>query len=189
MFDKATTDRGWESNHQRLKKGQLDDDDRWRLRDWDNHPNDPGWEDGTYSSCHAEFRSKVHDGDIVFDTVYSGRSVGSNPIIRSAFVVEDASDGELSFDEFVFLDGDPSEGVQARIPRGHRSLDRAQVEEYLQQIEARDAYTQYSVGSRPESISGELWERMLEKAGTGSTCSSCTRRRFHRNRGTDSGCD
>jgi hypothetical protein len=189
MFSKETVDRGWESNHQRLKKGQLDDDDRWRLRDWDAHPNDPGWEDGTYSSCHADFRSKVRAGEIVFDTVYSRCAVGETPIIRSAFVVNDVSDGELSFDEFVFLDGDPSDGVRSRIPRGHRSLDRAQVESYLQQIKAREAYTRYSIGSRPKSIPGELWEKMLEKAGTVSTCSSCTSRRSRGNRGSDSGCD
>jgi hypothetical protein len=64
----------------------------------------------------------------------------------------DASDSVLSFDEFVLLDGDPSDGVRAEIPRGHRSLDRTQVEEYLHQIKARDVYTRYSSGTKPESI-------------------------------------
>lgn len=189
MFNKETIDCGWESNHQRLKKEQLDDDDRWRLRDWDAHPNDPGWEEGTFSSCHAGFRSKVGDGEIVFDTVYSGRAVGSTPIIRSAFVVEDASDGVLSFDEFVFLDGDPDDGVRARIPRGYSSLDRSQVEEYLQQIKARDAYTRYSIGSKPESIPEELWETMLKKAGTASTCPSCPSQGPCDDHDSDGGCD
>jgi hypothetical protein len=172
MFNKKAIRRGWESNHQRLKKHQSNDDDRWRLRDWDAHPNDPGWEVGTYDSCHAEFRSKVQDGDVIFDTVYVGRAVGSAPIIRSAFVVDDASNGVLSFDEFVFLDGDASNGVQARMPRGHCSLDRTQAEEYLHQIDARDAYTQYCVGSKPKSVPTELWDKMLEKAGTASVCRS-----------------
>ena len=189
MFEKETINRGWESNHQRLKKDQLNNENRWRLRDWDAHPNDPGWEDGTYSSCHAEFRSKVRDGEIVFDTVYPGRAVGSSPIIRSAFIIADASDSVLSFDEFVFLDGDPNDGVRAEIPRGHRSLDRAQVEEYLQQIKARDAYTRYSIGNKPESIPEKLWKRMLEKAGTKPTCSSCTSQESWGSRGSDSDCD
>lgn len=109
--------------------------------------------------------------------VYSGHAVGSSPIIRSAFVVEDTSNGVVSFDEFVFLDGDPDEGVQARIPRGHTSLDRSHVKGFLQQIEARDAYTRYSIGSKPESIPGKLWETMLEKASTASTCPSCLSQR------------
>lgn len=189
MFDKQCISRGWESNHQRLKKHQLGDDDRWRLRDWDDHPNDPGWEDGTYSTCHVEFRAKVQSGDIVFDTVYPKNPVRTNPIIRSAFVVKDASDGVLSFDEFIFLDGKSSDGVRARMARGHNSLDRVQVQDYLQQIKARDTYTRYSIGSKPESISEELWKQMLEKAGTNSTCPSCHNRGSHNNCNSDRGCN
>lgn len=173
MFDNQTINGGWEASHQRLKKAQLDDDDRWRLRDWDNHPADPGWEDGTYSTCHPTFRTKVQSGDIVFDTVSPGDPTKTDPIIRSAFVVEDTSDGVLSFEEFIFFDGEADAGVCAQMSRGHKRLDASQVEEYLQQLEEQDEYTCYSVGSEPKSIRTELWERMLEKAGTCSTCSSC----------------
>ena len=189
MFGEKTIRRGWESNHQRLKKHQSKEDDRWRLRDWDAHPNDPGWEVGTYDSCHAEFRAKVQDGDVIFDTVYTGCAVGTIPIIRSGFVVNDASDGVLSFDEFVFLDGDPSDGIRARISRGHRSLNRTQIEEYLHQIDARDAYTRYSAGSKPKSVPTELWDKMLEKAGTKSACRSRGNQGTCGDSDSDSGCD
>lgn len=173
MSSKQKVARGWESVHQRLKKDQLGDDDRWRLRDWDMHPNDPGWENGKYSTCHREFRTKVRSGEVIFDTVYPGRPAGDDPIIRSAFIVEDTSDDVLSFSEFVFLDGDPNDGVRASMSRGHKRLDRAQVEEYMQQIETREAYTRYSCGSKPESIPQKLWKKMLEKAGTDSNCPTC----------------
>jgi hypothetical protein len=189
MFAQQDINRGWESNHQRLKKSQLSDDDRWRLRDWDSHPNDPGWEEGTYSSCHAEFRAKVRDGDIVFDTVYPGHPARTDPIIRSAFIIKGASDNVLSFDEFVFLDGNARNGVQARIPRGHKSLTREEIEGYLTQIEARDAYNRYSTGTRPESIPGDLWERMLKSVGTDSTCPSCSNREPCDKMDGDGGCD
>ncbi len=189
MLARQEIDRGWESNHQRLKKDQLADDDRWRLRDWDSHPNDPGWEVGTYSLCHMELRAKVREGDIVFDTVYPGQSARTDPIIRSVFVVKDTSDHVLSFDEFVFLDGKASDGVQACVPRGHQSLTQEKVEEYLAQVEARDAYNRYSTGSRPESIPEHLWERMLEKAGTSITCPSCGDRNSRNSHDSDRGCD
>lgn len=165
---------GWESVHQRLKKEQGGDDDRWRLRDWDDHPNDPGWENGTYTHCHGELRAKVRSGEIVFDTVYPDRPAGDSPIIRSAFVVEDATDHELSFSGFIFLDGDSSEGVRASKARGHKRLNKDQIVEYMQQIRAREAYTRYSIGNKPESISQELWQKMLDKAGSDSDCSSCS---------------
>jgi len=166
-------DHGWESVHQRLKKHQLRDAERWRLRDWDNHPNDPGWEDGTYSTCHGKLRTKVQSGDVVFDTVYPESPVGATPIIRSAFVVGDASNGVLSFSEFMFFDGEPAAGVQARMSRGHKSLGRGQVEDYMEQIEAHDAYACYPAGSKPKSIPQELWDKMLSKAGERSNCSPC----------------
>lgn len=189
MFKNQRIHRGWESNHQRLKEYQLGDNDRWRLRDWDNHPNDPGWENGTYSTCHAKFRTKVQSGDIVFDTVCPGNPTKTDPIIRSVFIVKDTSNGVLSFDEYMFLDGGPEDGVQAHMPRGHRPLDKAQVQDYLQQIEARDAYSRYSTGSKPESIPKELWKKMLERAGTNSICSSCISRKPRDNCGSDGGCD
>lgn len=172
VIDSREVSEGWESNHQRLKSGDVADNIKWRLRDWDAHPNDPGWENGAYTACHVQFRNKVQAGDVVFDTVYPGSPIGADPVIRSAFVVDDASDGQLTFSEFVFLNGDADKGVRASSPRGHESLTPEDVETYLQQLDANDGYECYDSGERPDSIPEELWNRMLEKAGTGS--SSCT---------------
>jgi hypothetical protein len=79
----------------------------------------------------------------------------------------------LSFEEFVFLDGELNEGVQAHTSRGHRSLDTNQVEEYLQQIEVRESYAQYSAGSKPNSIPEKFWRKMLENAENKSSYSTC----------------
>lgn len=189
MLSEQTASTGWESVHQRLKEHQSGDEDKWRLRDWDDHPNDPGWEIGTYSSCHGELREKARTGDIIFDTVYPGRPVDTTPIIRSVFVVEDISDNELSFSEFIFLDGEPNDGVRARMSRGHKRLDKTQVEEYVQQIEAREAYTRYSSGSKPDSIPQELWEKMLEKAKTDSNCPTCENQQANSCSNTRDDCD
>lgn len=173
MSSERQISQGWESVHQRLKKGQLESDERWRLRDWDSHPNDPGWENGTYSECHAELRSKVQRGDIVFDTVYVGRPTGDSPVIRSAFVVDDASDQVLSFSHYWFFDGEPIKGIRANMSRGHKRLDEAQAEEYMRQIEDSSAYTRYRSGEKPESVSQELWEDMINRAESDSGCPTC----------------
>lgn len=110
---------------------------------------------------------------MVFDTVYPGSPVGANPVIRSAFIVEDASSSELSFSEFWFLDGEPSDGIPARMSRGEKHLYGDQVEDYRTQTEASDAYSHYTAGSKPESIPQELWDKMLEKAGQEPDCSPC----------------
>lgn len=164
---------GWESVHQRLKKSQSGSAERWRLRDWDRHPNDPGWENGTYTSCHAKLRTDAKSGEVIFDTVYTGRPAGASPIIRSAFVVEDGLNRKLSFSGFWFLDGNGSDGVSAKMSRGEKRLDEGQVENYMAQIEASSAYSYYSTGSKPESIPQELWDEMVSKAGGGSDCSPC----------------
>lgn len=168
----ATT--GWEAVHQRLKGFQSESAERWRLRDWDSHPDDPGWEGGTYCSCHAKLRTEAENGDVVFDTVYPGSPVGETPIIRSVFVVEDVSNCEILFSEFLFLDGEPSQGVRAQMSRGEKYLGRDQVEDYMAQIEANDAYSHYSIGSKPESIPQKLWDKMLERASGRSDCSQCS---------------
>jgi hypothetical protein len=171
-LDTADTERGWESVHQSAKKGQCGDDERWKLRDWDKHPKDPGWESGSYTCCHSGFRAKAQTGDIVFDTVYPKSWADGSPIIRSAFVVESAEEGELSFSEFLFLDGEAADGVRAQMPRNYKSLDRADVENYLRQMEDSGAYTRYNAGEKPESIGEDMWEKMISEAGRAPACSS-----------------
>ena len=172
MFSPESVDGGWESVHQRPHKGELAQEDRWRYRRWSKHPNDPGWETGTYRSCHDALRKKVQPGDIVLDTVYPQGIIGNKPIVRSAFVVDDISNDVLHFDSFVFLDGNRDEGIRGKDTKGSSSLEQKEIREYISKLEASEAYNQYSSSDQPSSMSNALWERMLKEAGTHSSCSS-----------------
>jgi hypothetical protein len=174
MIDGSAYTGGWETGHQRLKQYQVDIDDNWRLRDWDNHPSDPGWEVGRYTECHDDLRKKIQANEIVFDTVLPGRVGSSRPIIRSAFLIEQVADNELEFSQFVFLNGDANQGVEADIIRGYKSLSREEIAGYLQQMKDSEAYSVYDCGERPDSIRPELWEKMLSEAGRGDGSRGCS---------------
>lgn len=183
---KGTT--GWEVNHQRSKDDDIDSKNKWRLRDWNDHPNDPGWEEGTYSECHDDLRSDVQEGDIIFDTVYYDDPSRTSPIIRSVFVVKDVSDDILYFDDFIFLDGNINDGIQASC-RNYKELTNQKLEYYLNEIEARTNYNQYSVGDKPESIPTELWQKMLEETNGKSTCVGNSSSTLPNNSRGGDGCD
>jgi hypothetical protein len=163
MLDKYN--RAFEVNHQRQHGGN------WRIRRIEEHPNDPGWEKGTYCYCHDSFRRKANAGDLMFDTVYPEGCIDNDPIVRSVIPIKKVSGLNLSFSEFLFLDGPTSEGV-AGTTRNYKQLDREEAEAYLEAIESAGEYGHYDVGDRPASITSDEWEQMLAAAGTDQTCSS-----------------
>lgn len=165
--------RGWAVVHQRGKDDQYCAPDAWRLRDLANHPNDPGWEEGVYDSCKEDVRLKAAEGDIVFDIVCIGDAINGTRVIRSVFVVTRAENRELSFDSFTFLDGEPRDAVEVNFPRNHKAIDSEEVEDYMTQIEATGAYTEYDIGTEPKSVSTEDWEMMVDSADRCDSKSSC----------------
>ena len=159
--------RAFEVNHQRQHGGN------WRIRRMEEHPNDPGWENGSYCYCHDSFRKKAQTGDLMFDTVYPNGCIGQNPIIRSVIPIEEVSGLDLSFSEFLFLNQPASEGVSGTT-RNYKLLDHEEAEAYLEAIKSGDEYKRYDVGDRPNSITADEWEDMLKAAGTTTSCSSDT---------------
>lgn len=154
----------WSVVHQRLKDSP-DADIRWRVRNWHDHPSDPGWERGQYNDCHVDFRNDASEGDLVFDVVFPrGSNVKNAPrVIRSALRINGKHDGVLTFDSFYFLDGDRKEGIEPIVWRNYREVDARQATEWMDVIDSSDAYNEYQVGERPESIPEEYWATMLDK--------------------------
>lgn len=163
----------WSVVHQRNK--DVDDENiKWRLREWNEHPLDPGWERGEFSICHKSFRGKATEGDLVFDVIYPNGSVGDPPrIIRSACRIASKEENILKFDSFHFLDGDWEEGLSAEIRRDHKELDQDKAEKWINSIRNSSSYNEYPIGEKPQSIPEKYWKKMLEKTPGVNDCHTC----------------
>ena len=173
MHNLQTEAAGWETVHQRSKDRGFDRSVRVLLRDMVKHPNDPGWENGRYRSCHDELRNNVSPGEVIIDTVYPKGATQAPPMIRSAFIVGEVDDGEILFNRFAFLTGEIDKAVSCSQPRNFASLNQMEVGSYLRQMEASGAYQVYLIGDRPKSIPEDAWNYMCEQAKPKSDFSSC----------------
>lgn len=133
----------------------------WRLRDMINHPRDPSWETGRYSTCHELFRlnPKLQTNTMVFDLV---RQKGKKfPVIRSAFLIEKLVNGVLYFDSFYFSDGEPLETPHNLFRTSYgKKLTRKESITILTKM-MNNSYKKYDVGAKPKSIGEEDWRRMV----------------------------
>ena len=77
----------------------------WRDRHPD-HPNDPGWERGTYSECHKQVRRAINEGEWLLDAVHLGRGSRSFVAVRSMFLVSSKVGDILQFDRYWFARDD-----------------------------------------------------------------------------------
>ena len=135
----------------------------WRLRCLEEHPLDPGWEVGTYSSCHPKYRYKHKPGDYIFDVV----TKDGKAVIRSAFKISDVQ-GEgkgtvLLFDEYYFADKEPyklpGDRIQYRAMYLDTYLNKFSMKSPITYIQ--NNYGHYQKGEKPISVSHESWEKML----------------------------
>lgn len=140
----------------------------WRLRDLENHPLDPGWEEGCYVCCHPKIRSLTKEGTRIIDVVVSDKG---KPIIRSAFEVTKTEETKhlqaLYFDEFHFADGEPIELPEPYIQYRQMTM-RTFAKKYPNEPQVWEriegTYTKYKKGVKPKSIDLESWTRMKEIA-------------------------
>lgn len=134
----------------------------------EEHPLDPGWEEGSYVCCHKNIRRLTEIGTRIIDVVTNEKR---KPIVRSAFLVSRAEgtgySRELFFDEFYFASDDPIELPGLYIQYRQMKM-QAFVRNYpdepplWERIER--TYTKYKKGVRPESIDLESWTKMKEIA-------------------------
>lgn len=158
----------------KLPKAQRDASqtaDLWRIKNWADHPLDPGWDDGRYCLCHPAFRnSRVREeGEVVIDCVNDGMATKHGYIVRSCFVIVriespcpfEPLGQDLRFDSYLFSDGSPLRLRLDRIgPRGVR-LDPAIVDA----LRSSPTYNEYSVSleSSPRSIARRDWLTMTKE--------------------------
>ena len=132
----------------------------WRLRNEDEHPVDPGWEDGVYSDCHPKIRPGITAGTWVMDVVPRLEGDGSRRgVIRSAFeIASNGKDSILAFDCFYFADSAPVELPGPYIQYRAMMIPQEKLKLLLDGIQ--QSYTRYEKGHRPRSILPGDWSRI-----------------------------
>jgi len=136
----------------------------WRLRCLKKHPLDPGWEVGTYTSCHPKYRHKHEPGDFIFDVV----TKDDKAVIRSAFRLSDVQGkGKktvLLFDDYYFADEEPfvllGDRIQYRNMYLKTYMQKFSMESPLEFI--KNNYGHYKKGEKPISISQESWDKLIQ---------------------------
>ena len=132
------------------------------------HPLDPGWENGSYYKCHEKFRAKADIGTGVLDVVIKD----GKPAVRSAFVIRGAKGVGYSrilyFDDFYFADGEPIELPDPRARIQYRCMKLGNWEKKYDLSSPWDRvveqYTSYKKGQKPASIDLEPWNNMIAEA-------------------------
>lgn len=144
--------------------------DKWRVRNWKNHPIDPGWEDGRYCICHPRFRSSHtrYEGELVVDVVNDGNINTLGYLVRSYFQIRAIEQCKLSktgekdllFDEYYFCDRNPGLYLEIHTAPLGTTLSQSQLDQLL----THKSYQKYYVSdhSRPVSIAAHDWDRMTQ---------------------------
>jgi len=140
------------------------DPQNWRLRNFEEHPFDPGWEVGTYSYCHERIRALTDPKAKIIDVVVKD----GKAVVRSAFVVERTQGSGpkrvLHFDHFYFADGDPMElpgpYIQYRCMKLETFLGKYDLKNLWRKI---TKYADYKKGQKPRSIDSQSWKAMIEE--------------------------
>lgn len=140
----------------------------WRLRNWNDHPLDPGWEEGRYCRCHRAFRnaSTRQAGEFVVDCVRDEETNKSGYAIRSYFQISEieacreTTGKDLRFASYYFCDGKPSRLRRAIRPRGLRLTPSE-----WHRLKANPSYKEYgcSTSTRPHSVDKADWKLSVSK--------------------------
>jgi hypothetical protein len=141
-------------------------DRMWLVKNFLEHPSDPGWEDGTYCLCHLTFRNRADKGLLVADTV----NVRGDHRVRSAFYVREKRacpvwrGTDLLFDKYYFTKGEPF-SVTVRFTRATANYGQAlNGDELLSALTNEVRYGSYEIGTKPDILSQEAWDEMSTRA-------------------------
>lgn len=149
------------------KRG-ISTDEPWRLKNWEGHPLDPGWEDGIYCLCHKRFRNSRQraSGEIVVDCVNPDGASKEGYIVRSFFEITGGpvecpfkgSGQDLLFNSYFFADREPYRLHCGTIGHNWKALTASSLAELLD----HPSYNRYRVSFNkgPLSIAGRDWELM-----------------------------
>lgn len=137
----------------------------WLVRNYLEHPADPGWEAGIYCQCHRAFRQKVRQDDLVVDTV----NVRGSHRVRSAFYVKEKRDcpvvegPDLLFSEYYFVRSTPYI-ISSRFNRAE--ANNGKVIDTKSLLKALNEPTRYELlreGQKPELLPETCWEILARK--------------------------
>ena len=140
----------------------------WRVKNWIDHPRDPGWDDGRYCDCHPGLRNsrKRGKGETVADCVNDGTRKGY--VVRSYFMIEalepcrlpGGKGQDLLFTCYYFCDGTSPYRLNRRI---HRRWGYYLTEKEFAELKQHPSYRRYQVlvGMGPKSIDEEDWLKMV----------------------------
>ena len=135
--------------------------DLWRVKNWVQHPRDPGWDDGRYCKCHWQFRNAAArmTGEVVVDCVNDRK--GKGYAVRSFFTVSKIAPcvhgKTLMFTDYYFCDREPYRLRRKIGPLGRRLTDAE-----LDALRRHASYRRYqaSTSNGPKSIAREDWSAM-----------------------------
>ncbi len=153
--------------------------DLWRVKNWEHHPVDPGWEDGRYCLCHRAFRNSAtrREGEIIVDCVNDRRVDELGYPIRSYFEIHHLDSCKFSkrggtdlvFHSYYFCDGESPFRLKVKVGPSGIYLTPEQLSGLMTHL----SYHRYDVNPErgPRSIALEDWQNMLmsksnEKART-----------------------
>lgn len=151
------------------KRKEVKTEPLWLVKNWAEHPIDPGWDDGLYCICHADFRnaSTRQKGEIVVDCVNDGNASSEGYVVRSYFKITDIQPCKLKrgkdllFTSYYFCDGEPFRLKRKKIGRYGVYLSPHE----WQKLKSNSSYNEYVCSStvHPHSIRKEDWIKMIEE--------------------------
>ncbi len=141
----------------------------WRVKNWEGHPIDPGWDDGRYCVCHQKFRNAQtrQRGEIIVDCVNDGNLRSKGYVVRSYFKIIDiqpcrlGKGRDLIFASYHFCD--KKEFRLHRNGLGPLGTRLSLVE--WRRLESDPSYNEYrcSPTMHPCSVAKSDWIRMIEE--------------------------
>jgi len=140
----------------------------WLVKNWAEHPIDPGWDDGSYCICHTDFRnaSTRQKGEIVLDRVNDGKASSKGYVVRSYFMINNIQPCKLKkgkdllFTSYYFCDDQPFRLKRKIGPSGVYLRPQE-----WQKLKSSSSYKEYVCSStvHPSSINKSDWIKMIEE--------------------------
>ena len=151
------------------EREQVQSEHLWKVKNWEDHPLDPGWDDGRYCVCHPGFRnaSTRYKGEIVIDCVNDGNLRSKGYAVRSYFRIIDiqlcrlGKGHDLIFASYHFCIDEEFRLRRKQIgPLGTR-VDSSEWKE----LESHLSYKEYRCSPmiHPSCLAKHDWIRMIEE--------------------------
>lgn len=169
-----------------LSRNPIMTKDKWRIRNLENHPLDPGWERSLYCQCHKGMResSKILkkfriEPIFIIDAV---KISSDQHFIRSMFQITGIRqcpfnhESQLLFRDYFFAPKNKSKVLQVQKLKGledykgtqTKKLDNYYPEKIVAKIQKN--YEHVSKGNKPSSIHQKEWKRYLKLHGIKHVC-------------------